>query len=160
MTAAAPTTRRAFSLMELVVVLAIVAITAAIAAPRYANAIARYRAETAARRVAADLAYARSLARQTSADQTVVFDPPTDVYTLAGVDDPDRPGQPYTVALADRPYHADLTAASFGGVKSVTFDGFGTPSSGGTVTIRVGDYLYTLTVEADTGAVTEAAGGG
>ena len=160
MTTHAQPARRAFSLMELVVVLAIIAIAAAIAAPRYANAIARYRAETAARRVAADLAYARALAQQTSSNQTVAFDPATDVYTLAGVDDPDRPGQPYPVALAGRPYHADLAAASFGGAKSVTFDGFGTPSVGGTVTVRVGDYVYTLTVEAETGTVTEAAVGG
>ncbi|MEA3368682.1 MAG: prepilin-type N-terminal cleavage/methylation domain-containing protein, partial [Planctomycetota bacterium] len=42
-------TRRAFSLLEVVLVLVIIAIAAAIAVPRHAAALARYRAETGAR---------------------------------------------------------------------------------------------------------------
>jgi len=146
--------RPAFSLLELVLVLAIIAIASAIAVPRYANALARYRVETSARRIAADLAYARSLARETSGNQTVVFDTDADCYTLAGRDDPDRPGQPYTVSLADRPYGADLTAAQFGEATSVTFNGYGVPDEGGTVRVQVGDYAYLVTVDAESGEIT------
>src|SRR5688500_9245400 len=55
-----------FTLIEIVMVLFIMAIVAAMAAPRYSQAIARYRLESAAGRVAADLEYARALARSTS----------------------------------------------------------------------------------------------
>ena len=134
--------------------LAIIAIASAIAAPRYANALVRYRVETAARRVAADLAYARSLARETSGDQTVVFDPAADCYTLAGRDDPDHPGQPYTVSLDDRPYRADLTAATFGEGTAMTFNGYGLPDEGGAVRVQVGDYAYMVTVDAESGEIT------
>jgi len=145
---------RAFSLLEVVLVLVILAIAAAIAVPRHAAAVARYRAESAARRLAADLVQARSLARQTSADQTVVFDPAADCYTLASLEDPDRPGRPYTVALADRPYYADLTDAAFSEGASVTFDGFGAADQGGTVSVRAGDYLWIVTVDGESGEVT------
>ena len=155
-------TRRGFSLLEVVLVLVIIAIAAAIAVPRHAAALARYRAETSARRVAADLAQARSLAQQMSSDQTVVFNPDADCYTLAGCDDPDRPGQPYTVALAGRPYHANLAGATFGAGAAVTFNGFGAADQGGTVTVAVGDYTWTVTVDAESGEVSTSgpSGGG
>src|SRR5690606_27031377 len=63
---AAQPLRRGFSLLELVMVLTIIAILAAIATPRYANAMARYRADLAARRIAADLLLAQRLARTES----------------------------------------------------------------------------------------------
>src|SRR2546423_11308670 len=65
--------RRAFSLIEMVLVLAILAMVSAIAVPRYAGSIARYRAETAARRVAADLALAAAHAADAGKPQLVVF---------------------------------------------------------------------------------------
>lgn len=146
--------RRAFSLLELVLVLVILGIAAAIAVPRHAAALARYRAQTCARRVEADLARARSLAQETSSDQAVVFDPAADCYTLAGWDDPDRPGQPYTVALGGDPHRADLVAASFGSGSTVTFNGYGLPQDGGTVTVQAGDYAWTVSVDGETGEVT------
>ena len=157
MTQAEPTTRRtsgAFSLLEVILVLAIIAIAAVIAVPRYARALVRYRAETAARRLAADLEYARTLAHHASGNQAVVFDTAADGYTLTGRTDPDRAGQPYTVALAGDPYRADLVAADFGGTASVTFDAYGTPDSGGTVRLEVGDYAFTVTVDGQSGDIT------
>ena len=157
MTQAEPKTGRtcgAFSLLEVVLVLAIMAIVATIAVPRYARALVRYRAETGARRLAADLEYARTLAHNSSSTQAVVFDAAADSYTLTGRTDPDRPGQPYTVALAGDPYRADLVSADFGGTASVTFDAYGTPDSGGTVRIEVGDYAFTVTVDGQSGDIT------
>jgi len=147
-------TRPAFSLLEVILVLALVAVVAAIAVPRHANALARYRAESAARRLAADLKYARALAEESSGNQTVAFDPVGNTYTLAGRIDPDHPGQPYTVSLAGAPYHTDLVAASFGGTPTVTFNGFGVASTSGKILVQTGSYAYLITVDAASGAVT------
>src|SRR5947209_10986433 len=65
---------RAYSLVELVLVLVTLAIMWGIAAPRYANSMSRYRAEAAARRIASDFALARAQAKQTSTNVVVVFD--------------------------------------------------------------------------------------
>src|SRR5687767_1140695 len=63
----------ALTLVEMVLVVAITALISAIALPRYANSIARYRAESAARRVAADLALAQNSASTTGRPQSIVF---------------------------------------------------------------------------------------
>ena len=68
--------------------------------------------------------------------------------------DIDRPSLTYTVKLAETPYSARITSASFGGDSDLVFNGFGIPDSGGTVVIRVGSYTKTITTEANTGKVT------
>ena len=62
--------------------MAIIVIVAAIATPRYANALTRYRAEAAARRVAADFQLARRTAKSTSSSRTVQFDAVNHSYVL------------------------------------------------------------------------------
>lgn len=74
--------RRAFSFLELVVVLALVGVMAIIAVPRIAGAQARYEAETGARQLAADLRDAQALARSTSSSWRVVLEPDGTGYTV------------------------------------------------------------------------------
>ena len=142
---------KAFSLLELVLVMAILAILLAMAAPRYGTAVARYQAEMAARRVVADLALARSRARITSTQHTVAFTPAADQYQLPGVSDLKNSGADYLVDLSARPYHADLLSADFGGDGTVVFDGYGMPDSSGQVIVQVGDILKIITLDQDTG---------
>ena len=65
---------RGFSLAELVCVVVIIGILAAIAAPRFSNSLALQRVEAAARRVVVDLALVRRQAKSSNASQTVRFD--------------------------------------------------------------------------------------
>jgi len=145
---------RGFSLLEVVLVLAIMSIVAVIAVPRYARALSRYRAETAARRLAADLEYARTLAHDSSGTQIITFDAVADTYTLTGRDDPDRPGRPYTVDLAGGSYRADLTSVDFAGTATVSFDAYRTPDKGGSVLVTAGDYAFVVQVDEQSGDVT------
>lgn len=149
--------RRGFTLLELTFVVATVMIFSAIAVPRYADALARYRCDAAARRVAADLAWAQALARAAGGGQTVRFDASADRYALVGVTDPHHPGRPYVVDLAGEPYGARVELVALGTDKlaqDVTFDGYGQPDNAGTVVVRAGDFHKTVSLDAATGKAT------
>ncbi len=141
-----------FTLLDLMMAMAVIAIVAAIATPRYANALTRYRAEAAARRVAADLALARQTAKSTSSSRTVQFDAADDSYVISNVRELDTAGTMYRVQLQDPPYQAQIVSVDLGGDWEITFDGFGIPDSGGFVIVQAGDYQYTIVVDPETGA--------
>jgi prepilin-type N-terminal cleavage/methylation domain-containing protein len=144
---------RAFTLVELVVVLVVLGVLAGIAVPRYANFQAHQRVRAAAGRVYADLALAQRQAKFSSSDQTVTFDTAADSYTLDGMPHPDFSGIDYTVRLSQPPYEVSLVSAAFGGDKQLVFNGFGEPDSGGSLVIRVGDYQETINVSEETSLI-------
>jgi prepilin-type N-terminal cleavage/methylation domain-containing protein len=140
--------RRAFSLLEMVVVLAVGATMASIAIPRMGNAAARYKVDFAARKVVADLDRARSNARLTGAAQTVTFNLTTHRYVVTGGT---GMASGLTVDLAGDPYKCRVTAADFGGSAVATFDAYGLPAAGGTVTLASGSLTRTVTLDAASG---------
>jgi len=140
-----------FSLVELIIVLVILGVVAAIAAPRYASALCRYRADCAARRIVADLGLAQARARQTSQGQTLVFDLAANQLRIAGLPDLDRHSSDYTVRLGGAPYQAKIVSADFGGDSTIVFNGYGIPDSGGSVVVEVGDVQRTVVVSPATG---------
>jgi prepilin-type N-terminal cleavage/methylation domain-containing protein len=149
-----PRARAAFSLFELLFVIAIIAIIAAVAMPKYGRSVARYRAQCAARRVAADLMFARSAAKSASAERVVTFNTVAGSYTVAGVRDLDHPKAPYTVTLSDSPYNATLDFADFGGAPQAVFDMYGAPKWSGKVIVHVGEFQQTVALNRDDASVT------
>src|SRR5438067_829946 len=104
---------RAFTLIELVMVLALVAVLAGIALPRYARSVARYQADATARRICADLTLAQSRARLTSSTVTVTFTPASNQYSIPGMPDPNLKGSSsYTINLSAQPYPTTLVSAN------------------------------------------------
>ena len=83
-------------MIELVIVVLILGITAAVAVPRYVDSISDYRVEAAAERIAADLGFARRMAVATGSEQRVHFhtnnvtDPNDEKYELMEQDHPDH----------------------------------------------------------------------
>jgi len=144
----------AFSLLELVLVLMIVTVVAAIAIPRYSGWQFRYRADAAARRIEADLTLARQRAKASSASQFVAFDVDAETYHMPGSPDIDRPGSDYEVDLSLGPYHASLVSADFAGNATLMFDGYGVPNAGGTVVVQSGNITRTITLYPGTAEVT------
>jgi prepilin-type N-terminal cleavage/methylation domain-containing protein len=145
---------RAFSLVEVVLVLAIMTVVALMAVPRYASAANRQRAAAAVHRIAADLAAAQARARTRSTSQSVSFVPASGQYTVAGMADPDHPARAYVVDLKDEPYALSSMSADLGGDATIVFDGYGAPDSGGTIIVQAGDSSRTITIDPDTGVAT------
>lgn len=135
-------------------VIAIIAISAAIAAPRWSESLGRYRVDAAARRIVADLLLAQTNARATSVAQTITFSPAQDSYSLSGLKNFETNSGTYTVSLAVPPYQADLSSTDFTVSTPLTFNAFGVPSAGGKVVVTSGVFSRTITVDADSGAAT------
>jgi len=129
---------RSFSLVELVMVIVIMGIIAAIAVPRFAESIARQRLEMAAQRIVGDLDHAQQHARVSSTTVKVTFTKSEHMYELRGVPSPDHHGKDYTVLLAEPPYEVELVSVDFDGKNEVAIDGYGVAEAGGSVTIAAG----------------------
>jgi len=141
-----------FSLLELVLVSAIIAIVAAMAMPRYGCAAARYQVDLVSRRVKADLQQAQLYAKTTCAPCTVAFSVAANSYQLVNVSTLDRTSGSYTVALAAEPYKARLVSVSFTGAQ-VVFSGWGLPDNGGAIVVAVGTQQRTVTLDGQTGQI-------
>lgn len=155
--------RRGVSLLELVVVMAIAAVLAAIAMPRVSGSMFRQRALAAAKRMASDLIYARADAIASSTARRVYFSTGRGMYALRDCGNPlSHTPAPYVVSLATGPYQGSLAGASFGNDVGVTysftatpeaaaqvvFDGYGVPDSAGWAAVMAGDARYLVALDA------------
>lgn len=139
---------RAFSLVELTVVLVLIGVLAALAAPRFANASSHRRVESAAARVIADLRYAQQRARATSDNVSLNFRGGNS-YTLA--DKNTKVLQ--TVDLSAEPFGVQIAAEIDRAETSLTFNGFGQPDAGAKFILSSGSHTATVTVDPMTGEV-------
>ncbi|MCG8450848.1 MAG: GspH/FimT family pseudopilin [Pirellulales bacterium] len=138
-----------FSFIELVIVMMMIGILLAAAAPKYMAAHAEYRCNLAAKQLAADLRFAASEAERTSQSRQVQFDLANDIYTLTGVNNIDHASQPYVVDLKDTHHSVDLVSADFNGDSVVTFDMFGRPNKNGMVVVQSGTKTRSVILEID-----------
>ncbi len=146
--------RGGYSLVELIIVLAILVVLWGIAAPRYSNSICLHRSEEAARRIAADLNLARSQAMMTSKSQTVIFDTTYNTYSMAGVTGLDNRAVNYNVNLAADPYDCTFVSVNFNNTTQVTFDRFGSSDNAGQIIVQCGGIQTTVTLESSAGKAT------
>ena len=144
--------RGAVTIIELLIVVLVMSILAAAAAPAFIDSLLFHRVESAARRVKADLQLAQRTARLTSAAQSVSFTSST--YTVTGTSSFDKPGSQYTVDLSAAPYELDKVEANFAGTATVSFDGYGKPAATGTVELAVKNHECTITLDGTTGEAT------
>lgn len=146
--------RPAFTLLELVIVISIIAISAAVAVPRFTSTVTRHRAEHAAQRLMADLSLARETAMHGSTSITVDFDTRSATYTIHNVPDVNHPGTPdYTIRLSESPYFAKISSYDLGGDKQLVFDGFGVPDSAAAITLSIGNMSRAVIVSDVSGEI-------
>ena len=143
---------RAITIVELVVVVMVLSIMAAVAAPAFFESLLYHRVESAARRVKADLELARQAARQKSVSRSVTFT--NTGYSLSAVvNGLDDPNSAYSVDLTAPPYELSSVVADFNNSQVVVFDGFGMPLSGGTVVLTSQGHQCTVSLDGATGEV-------
>ncbi len=141
--------QRAFTLIELVLVMATLGIVAAIAVPRFSEGSQARRLDAFEDRLLADIEHARRLAQARSASVMMVFDPVRDTYVIVGARNPiTGETSSYTVQTDDPPYRIDLRTVSLGGDTVLIHDGFGVRDSGGTIEFASGDLTRTITLDA------------
>jgi prepilin-type N-terminal cleavage/methylation domain-containing protein len=147
----ATNSRRALSLVELVIVVALISVLAGVALPKWAHSLQKQRAAQAARRLAADLNRARSVAYASSRPVTVTFAFSPPGYTIPGVK-PLHGSGIYSVNLADDPFRVRIVSV-FGQTtpQTLTFSGYGQPSRGGEIVVAAGTAAATVSVDPDTG---------
>ena len=127
-------------------------VLAAVAAPSFMDSLLFHRVESAARRLKADIEYQRQRARLTSTSQSVTFN--NGSYSLSGAKSLDDPTSVYTFNLKQSPYLLDSATANFSNTQVLTFDGYGSPSSAGTVVLVAKTHQCTVTVNGTTGGAT------
>ena len=153
-----PAHKRAFTLIELMIVISIIALTAMLVVPHIASS-ATFEVQGAARAIAGDLLYAQSEAIANQASRKVVFDTSNNSYRLTDGSGTTLPapwlGGSYVVTFGDGSEFGkvDIDAPTFGGKTEVVFDELGAPSSGGTVDVVAAGHRYRVTVTAFTGRV-------
>ena len=143
--------RRGLAYIELLLVVAIIAMLTTIGAPRYAASLRNFRTDAAARRIVADFTLAQRTARSAGSDRTVTFDLVRHGYSIPNTEQLGGTGNTYSVELSDNPYRAQLVSADFSGAVEVTFDGYGQPDSGGSVVVQSGGVQKTVVLDAITG---------
>ena len=146
----------AYTLIDLVITVAIVAIMAAIALPRYGRSATRYRADMAARRIRSDLELLRVRARAQGTDESGYFHVDGDYVQYWSDPDLDNAGKEYCVYLNQEPYRADIVEVNFDDGLEIRarYGNYGHPHWGGYVIIRVGDEKRKIVVDPDTGEAT------
>lgn len=142
---------RAYTLIELLIVIVIMAILAMVAIPSFSSSLGQQRALAAAERIRADLAWARECAIAANSTKSVAFAVGTGRYTLVGIPDPN--GQPgtYVVDLNKADLQIEILSANFGGSDTVYFDAFGKAMAGGQIRLASQGVVFMVNVEATSG---------
>ena len=138
------------TLLELLMVMVIMSVLAAIAAPKVTSVISRTRLDAASQKIFADVRYAQSLAMSKRTRTWVVFDDVDDRYSVyKGADKASRSlavdpltRDVFTINLSDEYPGVTITGVDFGGIAEVQFDSLGTSYDGdGNLLAVAGGYV-------------------
>jgi len=162
MTPEAPSRRPAFTLVEVLIVVAVIGIIGGIVVPQMLNA-GTLGVQAASRMIVADILYAQNDAVAHQSARRVVFDPTGNGYSVTdgsgtALTAPWRKGavNNYTIDFdTDSRFRGvTLAAADFGGSPTLEFADDGGVVTGGTVDIAFNDRQYRVSVAPFTGRVT------
>lgn len=144
---------RAFSLVELILVVAIIGVVSAIAMPRLGSVLDTHRVDQAASKLANDLELLRTAARASTTTTQLTVSGKNSTWRLSGLADT-APGSPEsTVNLTQAPYFATFDNNLVPDEYQLTFDANGVPSETFKFVIRSGAQSRFVTVYRPGGAI-------
>ncbi|MCC6682981.1 MAG: prepilin-type N-terminal cleavage/methylation domain-containing protein [Phycisphaeraceae bacterium] len=136
----------AFTLIELLLVLAVMSVAAAVAVPRYAGSVQRYRLDAASRHLAAQFDLAQRYARAHGKTVTLATDTTDNLVRFSDAD-----GNIVSdTQLDESPFIAVLTSVKIANGTTLQFDGYGKPNTTAKLVIAVGDKQRAVTYDSTT----------
>ena len=152
--------QKGFSLVELILIILIIGVLVAVATPRIGTITEDVNEKAVAERLLGDINLIRSMAMSQHDTTWLVVDQAQNQYSLYSgptgsrvlIPDPET-GDAITLDLDSAYSDVQITSVSFGGSSEVSFNWWGTPSSGGTIELNSG--ARTITLVAETGMVYE-----
>ena len=149
--------RSGFTFIEIVIVMLMMGIMMASAAPKFFDSQCFHSVDTAASRVKADLEWARRDARMKSKTHTVSFSPGANTYVMSDVSPLNGGTSLGNLVDLEKRYSATVDAAVFGtgdaATSSVQFNAFGSANLSGSITVSSGGHSRVITVAAGTGVI-------
>lgn len=150
--------RCAMSLVEVTVVILLVGLLAAVAAPRFGDAVRLMRLEAAARQLASHVDYVRSVAINEGRTTELACSNTLHTYGSPDVDSPTMTGELLNVSVQQDFDPTFTLTADFDAATTLQFDFEGVPHVGasamtqGTIVIRSGTDSFSVSIAAGTGA--------
>ncbi len=147
-------------MIELTIVILILGIMAAIAAPRFADTVRATKLHAAANQLAAHIDYIRSVAVNEARTTTLLCDNSLHSYGSDEVDFPERRGERLYVLMREVYDPQFVLTANFDSKTTLSFDFEGVPKVGttplvsGTITIGLGNEKFQVLIAAGTGETT------
>ncbi len=146
----------AFTLIELVMVISILGITAAIALPRFSHANANYRLKAAANRVIQDFNLAIKQSQSISQNVTILFNKNNHSYQITNLPSLNDPTKTYQVELKHHPYQVKIRAVIMtAGGNSLLINPMEQLRKSGTITLQYGNKTRSISFDADTNLATD-----
>lgn len=149
--------RSAISLIEVTLVILVIGILAAVATPRFSDAVRVMRLEAAARQMAAHIDYIRSVAINEGRTTELACDNQLHAY-VGDVDSPELAGQPLSVSITQDFDSTFSMTADFDDATTLRFDFEGiphvssTPMTLGIIELASGNDRFAVSIAAGTGA--------
>jgi prepilin-type N-terminal cleavage/methylation domain-containing protein len=138
-----PPTSRAFSLIEIVIVVAIIAAITAVAVPKYISSLNNYRVKGAAQSVASLILEAQARARASSSQSRIVV-------SGNSIAELDASGATVReLSLNTQTLKASVHRYVLGGDAILVFNGYGAPDTTGSIQLVSGPVSCKVTVAAD-----------